>query len=372
MRVVMISKALVVGAYQRKAEEIARQPGIELTVVVPPHWDEETRRVRLERSFTTGYDLVVEPVVFSGHFHVHFYPRLHRTLARVQPQVVHADEEPYNLATMQMITLGRRLGASTMFFSWQNLLRRYPPPFNLIERYNLWRADYGVAGNVDAAAVLRRKGFQGPLAVVPQFGIDPEVFRRPADWTPPEGGPFVIGYAGRLVEQKGLAHLLRAVAALDGDWRLLFLGSGPMEADLRRQAAALGIHDRVDLRPSVRSTEVARQLMAMDALVLPSLTRPNWKEQFGRVLVEAMACEVPVIGSDSGEIPNVIGDGGLVYPEGNDAALRAHLKSLMASAARRRRLGALGRKRVLANFTHTRLAEEYAAVYRQASACRSH
>ncbi|MHB9091342.1 MAG: glycosyltransferase [Chloroflexota bacterium] len=371
MRVVMISKALVVGAYQRKAEEIARQPGIELSVIVPPHWDEETRRVHLERAFTSGYDLIVEPIRLSGRFHLHFYPGLHRTLSRLRPQVVHADEEPYNLATLQMISLGRRAGASTLFFSWQNILRRYPPPFSVFERYNLWRADYAVAGNVDAAAVLRHKGFRGGLAVVPQFGIDPNLFRRPAGWAPREGTPFVVGYVGRLVEQKGLVHLVRAVAGLDGDWRLLLLGSGPLEGQLRRLAAELGVAERLEFRPSVPSTEVARHLSEMDALVLPSLTRPNWKEQFGRVLVEAMACQVPVLGSSSGEIPNVIGDGGLVYPEGDEEALRTKLQTLISMPTLRAQLGNRGRERVLANFTHARLAEEYAAVYRQVLACKS-
>lgn len=371
MRVVMISKALVVGAYQRKAEEIAKQPGIELTVVVPPYWDEESRRVYLERAYTSGYELVVEPVLFSGHFHTHFYPRLGRTLARLKPQVVHADEEPYNLATLQMIALGRRLGACTVFFSWQNLLRTYPPPFSIIERYNLWRADYAVAGNADAATVLRAKGFRGPVAVLPQFGVDPDLFRRPPGWVPRAEGPFVIGYLGRLVEQKGLLHLVRTVAGLEGDWRLRLVGSGPLARDIARTAAELGIADRVEVRPPVPSTEVVRELLGMNVLVLPSLTRRNWKEQFGRVLVEAMACEVPVVGSDSGEIPNVIDLAGLVYREGDDAALRQHLRNLMSSPLLCQRLGARGRRRVLAHYTHARLAEEYAAVYRQVLTCRS-
>ena len=70
------------------------------------------------------------------------------------------------------------------------------------------------------------------------------------------------------------------------------------------------------------STEVPAVLRALDVLVLPSLTTPSWKEQFGRVLQEAMACAIPVVGSDSGEIPHVIGDAGLVTPEGDAAALR--------------------------------------------------
>jgi glycosyltransferase involved in cell wall biosynthesis len=370
VRVVIISKALIVGAYQRKAEEIAKQPGIELSVVVPPYWNEESRRVHLERAYTSGYELIVQPIALSGRFHVHFYPGLRGTLSRLHPQIVHADEEPYNFATLQMMALGNLVGAGTVFFSWQNIFRRYPFPFGAVERLNFALAKHAVVGNADAATILRRKGFRKPLTVIPQFGIDPALFAPlPAAERLGRGGPFRIGYVGRIVEQKGLLHLVRAVAGLEGDWRLSLLGAGPLEGQVRRVAAQLGVAERLEVLPPLPSTEVNRHIAALDALVLPSLTRRNWKEQFGRVLVEAMACAVPVVGSNSGEIPNVVGEGGLVYPEGDDGALREALRRLMTAPQERLRLGRLGHERVLARYTHARLAEEYAGVYRQVSAC---
>jgi glycosyltransferase involved in cell wall biosynthesis len=84
-----------------------------------------------------------------------------------------------------------------------------------------------------------------------------------------------------------------------------------------------------------------------DALVLPSLTTPRWKEQFGRVLPEAMACGVPVIGSTSGNIPAMIGDAGIVVPEGDAGAVAAALRSLEESPERHARLAAAGRRRVV-------------------------
>jgi len=103
----------------------------------------------------------------------------------------------------------------------------------------------------------------------------------------------------------------------------------------------------------------------LDALVLPSLTRPNWKEQFGRVLVEAMACGVPVVGSDSGEIPNVIGEAGMIFAEGDVWALRARLSRLMADPALREELARKGRERVLAHYTQAQVAAETYQVYRE-------
>jgi glycosyltransferase involved in cell wall biosynthesis len=103
----------------------------------------------------------------------------------------------------------------------------------------------------------------------------------------------------------------------------------------------------------------------LDLYVQPSLTRTNWKEQFGRVLIEAMACQVPVIGSDSGEIPHVLGDAGLVFPEGNAAALRAQIETLRSDPSRRAQVGARGRRRVLDNYTQEIIASRTYAFYRR-------
>src|SRR5262249_2630148 len=150
-------------------------------------------------------------------------------------------------------------------------------------------------------------------------------------------------------------HLLEAVSQLEGNWRLRIVGSGPLEEDLQALAAELGIATCVEFIQWLPSSEIAAQYTEIDCLVLPSLTRPNWKEQFGRVLVAAMACGLPVIGSDSGAIPGVIGKGGLVFPEGDVLALRKHLHDLQNKADLREILGAEGRRHVLEHFTHERI-----------------
>jgi glycosyltransferase involved in cell wall biosynthesis len=98
-------------------------------------------------------------------------------------------------------------------------------------------------------------------------------------------------------------------------------------------------------------------MRSFDAVLLPSLTLPGWKEQFGRVLVEAMASGVPVVGSDSGEIPRVTGKGGVIVPEGDEDALAGALFRLYSDAGLRADLGKRGRERVLKHFTHARIAQ---------------
>jgi glycosyltransferase involved in cell wall biosynthesis len=364
MRVLMVSKACLVGAYQRKLEEIARYQDVELMVVVPPSWRDERGELPLERAHTTGYDLVVESIRFNGHFHAHYYPRLGRRVSRFCPDLVHIDEEPYNFATAHAMWLARRARARTLYFSWQNLNRCYPIPFRWLERYVLRHADFGIAGNQASAQVWRSKGYQGPLAVIPQFGVDPEIF-KPAEKKQDPGRGFVIGFFGRLVSEKGLDLLIEAVAALPGVWRLILGGSGPEKDRLEELAHALGIAERVFFDGQIPSTQMPSYYHQLDALVLASRTRPNWKEQFGRILVEGMACGVPVVGSDSGEIPNVIGDAGLIFKENDADDLRRQLSRLQQQPELRRELGLRGRRRVLERYTQAQIAAQTVQVYRE-------
>jgi glycosyltransferase involved in cell wall biosynthesis len=360
MRVTLISKALVVGAYQRKCELIAAHPDIALTVLVPPTWGNQP----LERAHTNGYALRVIPIRFNGNFHLHYYPTLPEVLAQTQPDVVHIDEEPYNLATWLAVRAARRLRPAprVIFFSWQNIGRRYPPPFRWLERNVLRWADAAIAGSEEARAVWQVKGFARPIHVIPQFGVDEQTF-APADERR-RGKEFVVGYAGRLVREKGVDVLIRAFARLPGSARLIIAGKGAELGALRALAAQSCVAERVEFRPPLPSMHMPEFYRALDAFVLPSRTLPNWKEQFGRVLIEAMACGVPVIASRCGEAPSVVGDAGLTFDEEDDAALAEHLTLLMAQPHMRAEMGWRGRARVLACFTMRHVADRTAEVYR--------
>jgi glycosyltransferase involved in cell wall biosynthesis len=368
MRVAMVSKALVVGAYQRKAEELA-QLGVDLTVFIPPSWGDRRGSQAAEHAHTEGYRLQVIPLRFNGNFHFHYYPTLAAELRTLRPDLLHMDEEPYNLATWLALRTAAQIRAPATFFTWQNLLRRYPPPFASMERDNYARVPIAIAGSQDAASVLRGKGYAGDIAVIPQFGVDPQVFCPPAPdqarSLAPSEGMFHVGYAGGLVREKGVDLLLRACAGLTLPWRLLVAGEGEDRGPLESLAQELGIGGQVTFLGRRSSGEMRAFYHALDVFVLPSRTLPNWQEQFGRVLIEAMACAVPVVGSSSGEIPHVIGDGGLVFPEDDVSALRRDLQRLAQDAEERALLGERGRRRVLAHYTMRQVAAQTLAVYQR-------
>ncbi|MGL4648005.1 MAG: glycosyltransferase, partial [Caldilineaceae bacterium] len=221
-------------------------------------------------------------------------------------------------------------------------------------------APLALAGGDEAEGVLRAKGYGGEVAVFPQFGVDARLFS-------PEGrvpSPTLrIGYAGGLLPEKGVDLLLRASSRLAGDWSLDLIGEGAERPALAQLAGELGIADRTRFVGRVNSAQMPGFYRNLDVLVLPSRTRPNWKEQFGRVLIEAMACGVVVVGSRSGEIPQVIGEAGLTFAEENVEELAACLLLLQTQPALRGAMAAAGRARVLAHYTMRHIAEQTVAAY---------
>jgi glycosyltransferase involved in cell wall biosynthesis len=361
MRVLLFSKAAVRAVYHKQYEAIASQQEVqELLAVVPPYWREpRVGIISLEGVQPKGYRLEVTPLRWNGQYHLYYAPQLPQWIRQFRPDVVHIDEEVYNFATFHAVLAARRVGARTVAFCWQNIYRRYPPPFRWFEKALAGWLDGVIAGNGDAAHVLQQKGFRLPIRVIPQYGVDTELF-APAE--PPASPPFRVGYLGRLVPQKGIDVLLQSLASCPTECELWIGGEGDGTV-WRAMAERLGVAHRVRWLGAIPSRQVADFLRRLHALVLPSRTTPRWKEQFGRVLVEAMACGVPVIGSDSGEIPRVIGGAGLVFPEGNAQQLAQCIRLLAEQPAVRQGLSQKARARAVHHFSVNRVAAEYVAFW---------
>ncbi len=361
----MISKALVIGAYHKKLEELVRL-GITLDVIIPAKWGNQ----RAEISQGNGYNIHVMPAFFSGKNHFHFYPGFKTLLKEIKPDIIHVDEESYSFVTYLTVHHARTSGIPVVFFNWQNIDKKYPWPFSAMERYSIKYSAAGIAGNREAKDILLNKGCKIPLYIIPQFGVDSNLFSKQVQARLRKEiigntDAFVVGFSGRFVEEKGIRGLINACSKLPSKVHLVLIGGGPLRSKLLREASSSGIEKRFHIIDSVISTEMPKYLNILDCLVLPSLTKGNWKEQFGRVLIEAMACEVPVIGSSSGEIPNVIGKAGFIFPEGEVTALRNILEELMLNKAMRNKTGKEGRRRIIESYTQKKIAEATIDVYRK-------
>jgi glycosyltransferase involved in cell wall biosynthesis len=254
-----------------------------------------------------------------------------------------------------------------VLFSFENLDLNLACHYRAAERFTMKRADILIAAGIGSRDRLLRRGADpARLAMLPQFGLDPDFFRLPSAGESPE--KFTVGFIGRLVPEKGVDIFIRALAELDSDWRALIVGDGPRRGEYESLVNSFGLTERIEFAGWVGHREIPEFLRRMDVLVLPSRTTPAWSEQFGHVLIEAMSSGVVPVGSDSGEIPNVIGEEGLVFPEGDHKKLGEAIRRLQSEDGFLERLARLGRARVLREFSWEVLAEETHAIYERALA----
>jgi glycosyltransferase involved in cell wall biosynthesis len=366
-RLVSVSHSYVVTLNRRLANEMARVGAgqWEVTAVAPRFFHGDLSPIQLQREPGEASQVEGVRALFSRSAHVFVYgPELREKLTR-GVDLVHSWEEPYVFAGGEVALLTPRR-VPLVFSTAQNLFKRYPPPFAQLERWVVARSAGWIAfGETVKQNLLTRPGYaQRPARYIP-MGVDVELFRpdraagadflRELGWEP-AGAP-VVGYLGRFVPEKGVELLRKVLEGLTTPWRALFVGGGPMEASLRAWGEQLG--GRVRVVTGVPHAQVPRVLNAMDVLCAPSQTTPRWKEQFGRMLAEGFACGVPVLTSDSGEIPHTAGDAGRVLPEADVAAWTAALAEVLESPDRRRELAARGRERAVTRFAWPVVAREH-------------
>jgi glycosyltransferase involved in cell wall biosynthesis len=223
--------------------------------------------------------------------------------------------------------------AKVVFFGFDQLPYRFSRTTQLKWKFLWSQMAGGVEANSEGVEAVRQAGFPRPLVRI-FWGISTEEFRAFSAGQRSDtrkrlgfGNEKLIGYAGRFVPEKGLRELLAALRALPRAVQGVLIGAGPMQEELEREAATPELAGRLRVLSTMGAEKLAEYLNCFDALALPSLTTPHWKEQYGRVIGEAMACGVVVVGSDSGAIPEVIGEAGLVVREGDAQALERALRS---------------------------------------------
>jgi glycosyltransferase involved in cell wall biosynthesis len=353
---------------RRLAHELARTGEWDVTAVAPARFRGDFARHKAEPVDGEACALACVPVHFSRHVHVMLYGRRLAELLREPWDLVHCWEEPYVAAAAQVAASTPR-GVPLVFATFQNIAKRYPPPFNWIERYTLGRAAGVIAFGQTVFDAMAERGLSSRARIIPP-GVDTTRFRP----SPQERDEMramlgwrdqvpVVGFLGRFIAAKGLTTLTSALDRLRTPWRALFVGSGPLEEELRVWARQYP--DRVAIQTAVAHDDVPRWLNAMDVLCAPSRTTAAWREQFGRMLIEAFACGVPVVASDSGEIPYVVGDAGVVVGEGDAAAWERALDTLLSDRPRREDLSARGRRRAVSTFDWPIVARQHVTFFEE-------
>jgi glycosyltransferase involved in cell wall biosynthesis len=301
-----------------------------------------------------------------------FSPLVFTDIQRFQPDIIQVFEEFSSFIAFQTLLL-RNLccrQSKTMIYAAENIPGNVGACFRLPARYVMRYSDLAFVCSQGVKHVLQAEGYLHPIDVFP-LGVDTGAFQK---YDSPQlkrdlalDGKFVLGYVGRLLRIKGVFDILDVMRMLPETVHLLVIGSGPEESALKTTAAQNGLSERVHIAGDVPYEKLPGYMNCMDLGIVPSRTTPRWKEQFGRVLVELMSCEVPVIGSDSGSIPEVLGDAGRIFPEGDTKALRNTVEHLLAHPQQRNELGRRGRARVKRCYSLELMYQHFENMYRRLS-----
>jgi glycosyltransferase involved in cell wall biosynthesis len=351
MRVAVIGHTYILDANRGKFRHLNKILG-GLLLIVPDRWDEKDFGAR---AFEKSETLTIRPlpVIRSGHVRRYCFNRsaLFAALSEFKPDLIHVEAEAGSRVARQAAKAALALQIPLTQFVWENIPAE---SFfgKLLIRANFRTVRLLFCGSKGAEETARADSYGGPTAIIPQVGVDlafaDAVLPSPAL----TGGPFTVGVVSRLDEKKGVASVIEAVARLElRNVALAIVGDGPQRGLLEELAKKNGSADRVRFLGAVRHSEVASLIKAFDVFVLASIDTPGWREQFGHVLVEAMAAGTPVIGSDCGAIPEVIGDAGIVFRQGNVEELSKAISLIMNDKEKARRMAEAGRKRVSELFT---------------------
>ena len=367
MRVLRISHSSLTRALrQRERALVERYPDVDLEVVTPVRWREAEMDV--DATDDDLFPVRTARTYLSKHIQLFAYdPRpIITALREHRPHLVDVSHEPFSVACAETLALCNWFAPQIpiVMHTNQNIHHNYPPPFNWLEQRAFRRVAAAYACSETVCEVLRAKGFAKPAPII-TYGVDTEAFYPRPAYLRRSSGPLTIGFIGRMLPGKGLNVLADALAKLSNEpWQLLVVGDGPEREEFERRLSESGLRDRAEFTGAVNFARVPEYFHELDVMVIPTETTKRIREQFGRVIVEAMASGVPVIGSTCGAIPEVIGDAGLVFTEGDADSLASSLRKMLSDEALRERLTLAGLARV-EQYSWKRVAEKTYELYRQ-------
>ena len=240
--------------------------------------------------------------------------------------------------------------------------------FDKLQKYVLKRSNAIIAVPEEGNNIWRKAGFEGSIYQLP-VGINRNTFKKintPEYRYLKKPEEITIFYVGRLVEEKGINLLLLAFLDLlktEEKIKLVLVGSGPQKEYLQKLSEKAKIQNSIVFLAPVVNAKIPELFSVADILVLPSVSTKIWKEQFGRVLIEAMACGVAVVGSSSGEIPNVIDKAGIIFKEGDEKDLVSALRILINSPETLNQYKKMGLQRIVEKYTWDIIMRDLSEIY---------
>lgn len=374
----IISHALVQEPPRKRWRIMAEEYGYDVHLLVPKYWESywfQTKQVfEPEEEHTHNFHLHPLSTTSVKHWGRYFFISLDAKLRSIKPDLIYIIQEE-SIWVHHQIYLYRKLWcpeAKIVFFS----MNARGVPSKRFHHRLMWK---NIKRNTEAALVhypgclesLRAGGYYKPIYMQTQIGVDEDIFcpdsckRERMREQLGVQDKFVIGYTGRLIEDKGVDDLLSILPLEELDWSLLLVGDGPMRQEIEALQKNSAWGERIILIGEVPMDEVAAYMRSMDCFVLASKTKPHWLDTFPSVTVQAQACGVPVVGSDSGAIPWQLNDSALLFPEGNREKLNEQVRTYAFDEGLRLSYAEAGQRRSLENFCTRGISRNFDFIVQQ-------
>lgn len=269
----------------------------------------------------------------------------------------------YQLARLRQKNIIKKL----IVTSWETI------PFNnesvskkkFIKNFTKEYTDYFVCYTQKAAEALKAEGVSTEKIRRIHLGVDLNRFKTSEN----KNKDFTILFVGRLVLEKGILDVYEAFKTLKNKKVknkkivLQIVGKGPLKSYLQRVVKKDHLTDKISIE--TRDYEdMSKLYQKADIFIAPSRHTKTWEEQLGMVFMEAMACGLPVISYDSGAIPEVVGDAGIILKENDRLNLAKTLDTLVHDEFKRQLYAMKARKRAEERFDSKKCAKELAQLYR--------
>lgn len=334
MKILVVSHSSVVSEYQADLKELSSM-GHEVVLITPSVYKEGGRStVASTLTNTIKHHRLKTFLGSQGKQHFHFYlniMKICRIMKTVEPDVIYLYEEPNSIVTVQMLMIKKilKLNAKTIVWTACNTKRNYKEMFKFFD-IRRWLFDFNIKVSSqlanaaisisnDSAEVLVFKKWTKPIYISPTHFIDENIFHLPEH----RNNRIVkLGVIGRLQYQKGFDLVISALSEIDKAFVLDIYGEGEDEKKLKSMALRKGIYNKCNWHGNIPYCDMPEVFKELDVLIVPSREVEHLKEQFGRVVIEAMASGVNVITSDSGYLPKISRELGLVFKQNDSEMLK--------------------------------------------------
>lgn len=365
---------LVIDSYKALYKELIQKHNIDILAICPTYtiinFQNNSKIFSTIKNDERNWILNLSPVIPINPHRIFYNPlNLLKILRKKRWDAIYIVGEPEWFISAEVIILSKlsRKNVKIMVQTSRNIdftISKFPYRFSNITR----KIDFYVRRNCNALVCIGEStkesfnkspfSFNHNKLYIHPWHIDVDFFKNRMHNKP--NIKLTLGFVGRIEDEKGIINFYEAIKFIKEKVRIIIAGNGSKSEWLNLKIKDLGIEykfikdAKMENMPDIYSE--------IDILIVPSLTTNIWKEQFGRVIPEALSCETAVIGSDSGEIPYVIGDAGLVFKEGNTNDMLEKINYLLDNPEKLIELKRKGRERVIQKFSTVAVANNFVEI----------